>query len=103
MNTCILAHVHMCICCLHVPNIYNGKFVLFKYASRAHCCSYHRLLDIKHMVMLTYFFRGNLLSPHRLLSLISSKGSFMCTFQQTGHHKPQPLMDQLWTTGWNGK
>ena len=27
----------------------------------------------------------------------------ICTFPQTGQHIPQPLMDQLWTTGWNGK
>ena len=33
-----------------------GKFVLCNDASRA-----HRLLDIKHMVIVTYFFRGNLL------------------------------------------
>ena len=39
--------------------------------------SYHRLLDIKHMVIMTYFFRQNPLSSHRLLFLISRKGSFM--------------------------
>ena len=29
------------------------------------------------MVIVTYFFSGNPLSPHRLLFLISSKGSFI--------------------------
>ena len=28
--------------------------------------------------------RGNLLPPHRLLFLINSKGSFICTIPQTG-------------------
>ena len=28
--------------------------------------------------------RGNLLSPHRLLLSIDSKGSFICTIPQTG-------------------
>ena len=42
--------------------------------------SYHRLLDVKHMVLLTYFFRGNQLSPQRLLVPISSKGSFIMHF-----------------------
>ena len=35
-------------------------------------------------------------TAHRLLLLISSKGSFICTFPQTGQHIPQPLTDQLW-------
>ena len=39
--------------------------------------SYHRLLDVKHMVILTYIFRGNMLPPHRILILISSKASFI--------------------------
>ena len=65
----------------------NGKFVLFNGASRAHWFSYHRLLDIKHMAIVTYFFRGNLPSPHRLLFPISSsRGSFICTFPQTQQH-----------------
>jgi hypothetical protein len=47
-------------------------------------------------------FKGNQLPPHRLLFPISSKGSFICTLPQTGQHIPRPLMNQLWTTGWNG-
>ena len=58
----------------------KGKFVLFIDASRAHQFSYHLLLDITCMVTLTYFFRGNPLTPHRLLFPISSKVSFICTF-----------------------
>ena len=42
--------------------------------------SYHRLLDVIHMVTLTHFLEGNPLPPHRLLFSISSKGSFICTF-----------------------
>ena len=38
------------------------KFVLFIYSSRAHWFSYHRLLDVKYMTIVTYLFRGNLLS-----------------------------------------
>ena len=52
--------------------------------------------DIKHMVIVTYFFKGNPLLPHRLLFPI-------CAFPQTGQHITQPLMDQLWTTGSNRK
>ena len=37
------------------------------------------------MVIVTYFFRGYPLYPHRLLFLIGSKGSFICTFTQTAH------------------
>ena len=81
----------------------KGKFVLFNDVSGAHWIWYHRLLDIKHMLIVTYFFRGNPLSPYSLLFPISSKGSFICVFPQTGRYIPQPLMDQLWNTGWNGK
>ena len=42
--------------------------------------SYHRLLDVIHMVTLTHFLEGNPLPPNRLLFSISSKGSFICTF-----------------------
>ena len=47
--------------------------------------------------------RGNPLPPHGLLFLINSKGSFICTIPQTGLHIPQPLLHQLWSTGWNAK
>ena len=53
------------------------------------------------MVILTYFVRGNPLSP--LLFPISSPVSYICTFAQAGQHIPQPLMDQLWISGWNKK
>ena len=57
------------------------KFVLFNDATGTHWfLSYHRLLDVIHMVALTHFLEGNPLPPHRLLFLISSKGSFICTF-----------------------
>ena len=69
------------------------KFVLFNNVSRAHLFSYYRLLDVKYMVVMIYFVWENPLSLHRRLFLISSKGSFICTFPQTGQHIPQPLMD----------
>ena len=45
--------------------------------------------------------RGNPLPPHGLLFPINSKGSFICTIPQIGLHIPQPLLHQLWSTGWN--
>ena len=56
---------------------WKGKFVLFNDTSWAHWFSYHHLLDVKQMVIVTYFFRGKLLSPYRLLNPINSKGSFI--------------------------
>ena len=57
------------------------KFVLFNDATGTHWfLSYHRLLDVIHMVTLTHLLEGNPLPPHRLLFSISSKGSFICTF-----------------------
>ena len=78
-----------------MPILWKEKFVSINDASRAHRFSYHRLLDIKHMVIVTYFSRGNPLSPHSLLFPISSKGSFIYTFPWTGQHIPQSLMDQF--------
>ena len=52
----------------------------------------YRLLDIKHVVIVTHSFRGNPLSPQRLLFPVSSKGSFISTFPQTGQHIPHPLI-----------
>ena len=42
--------------------------------------------------------RRNLLSPHGLLFLISSKGSFICT-DRIAH--TTAFVNQLWSTGWN--
>ena len=56
------------------------------------------------MVIVTYLFRRNPLSPHRLLFPDKQQGIFyIVTFPQTGQRIPQPWIDQLWTTGWNGK
>ena len=41
----------------------------------------------------------NPLPPHGLLFLTSSKGSFICTINRLVH--TQPLLHQLWSTGWN--
>ena len=46
---------------------------------------YLRLFGIRHMVKDHSDSRkGNLLPPHRLLLLINSNGSFICTIPQTG-------------------
>ena len=46
---------------------------------------YSRLYGIRHMVKdHSDNKRGNMLPPHRLLFLISSKVSFICTIPQTG-------------------
>ena len=50
------------------------------------------LLDIKHTVIVTYFFRTNLQAPHRVLFPI---WVISCTFPQTEQHIPQPLLDKL--------
>ena len=58
---------------------------------------YLRLYGVRHMVKdHSDSERGNLLPPHRLLFPISSKGSFICII-------PQPLLYQLWSTGWKEK
>ena len=63
---------------------------------------YIRLYGIRHMVKdHSDSERGNPLLPHGLLFPISSKGSFICIIPQTGLHIPQPLLYQLWSTGWN--
>ena len=46
---------------------------------------YLRLCGVRHMVKdHSDSEKGNLLPPHRLLLLINSKGSFICTIPQTG-------------------
>ena len=46
---------------------------------------YLRLYGVRHMVKdYSDSEKGNLLPPHGLLFLISSKGSFICTIPQTG-------------------
>ena len=64
-----------------------------------HIDFHHQLLDIKHMFIVTYFFRGNLLLTNKLLFAISSKGSFICTFpsDRTGHTTAfdGPVVDHL--------
>ena len=52
---------------LQIPKKKRGKFVLFNDASRAQWFSYHWQLDVKLMVIVTYLFWGNPLSPHMLL------------------------------------
>ena len=58
----------------------QGKFLLFNDTSRAHW-----LLNVKHMVIVTYFFRRNPLSLHRLLFLISSKGYMHFPIDRRAH------------------
>ena len=59
----------------------NGN-VLFNDELNTFCL---RLYGIRHMVKdLSDSEKENPLPPHRLLFLISSKGSFICTIPQTG-------------------
>ena len=58
----------------------KGKFVLINDTAREHWFSYHRLMDIKYMVIVTYFFRLNLLLPHRLLYPDKQQGIFYTHF-----------------------
>ena len=65
---------------------------------------YLRLYGVRHMVKdHSDSEKGNPLPPHRLLFPINSKGSFICTIQQTEWHIPRPLLHQSWSTGWNKK
>ena len=50
-----------------------------------HSTFYLQLYGVGHMVKdHSDSEKGNLLLPHRLLFLINSKGSFICTIPQTG-------------------
>ena len=54
---------------------------------------YLRLYGFRHMVKdHSDSEKGNPLQPHRLLFLINSKGSFICTIPQTGLHIPRPFV-----------
>ena len=65
---------------------------------------YLRLYGVGHMLKdHSDSERGKPLPPHGLLFLISSKGSFICTIPQIGEHRPQLLLHQSWSTGWNEK
>ena len=65
---------------------------------------YLRLYGIGHMIKdHSDSERGNLLPPHGLLFLNSSKGSFICTIPQTGWYIPWPLLHQSWSTSWTLK
>ena len=79
---------------LNVYNIRKEGNVLFNDALNTF---YLWLYGVGHMVEYhSDSERGNPLPPHRVFFSISSKGSFICTI-------PQPLLHQLWSTGWNEK
>ena len=65
--------------------------VLFNDALNTFCL---RLYVVRHMVKdHSDSEKGNPLPPHRLNFFpINSKGSFICTIQQTGEHIPRPLL-----------
>ena len=63
---------------------------------------YLRLYGVRHMAKdHSASEQGNPMPTHRLLFLISSKGSFICTMPQTGYHIPRSLLYQSWSTDWN--
>ena len=62
--------------------IYRERNVLFNDALNTF---YLQLYGVRHMVNdHSDSEKGNPLPPHRLLLLINSKGSFICTIPQTG-------------------
>ena len=86
---------------MHSRERERERNVLFKDALNTF---YLWLYGVKHMVKdHSDSEKGNPLPPHRLLLSINSKGSFICTIPQTGLHIPQPLLHQLWRSGWNEK
>ena len=65
---------------------------------------YLPLYGVRHMVKdHSDSEKRNPLPPHRLLLSINSKGSFICTIPQTGLNISRSLLNQSWSTGWNGK
>ena len=77
---------------LRIPRVgrERERNVLFNEALKTF---YLWLYGVRHMVKdHSDSEKGNLLSPHRLLLSINSKGSFICTIPQTGYHIPQPLL-----------
>ena len=72
----VINGIHNCVGCTSIFDpTYFLLFLLFLFndATGTHWfLSYHRLLDVIHMVMLTHFLEGNPLPPHRLLFSISS-------------------------------
>ena len=106
---CVYARVYMHeYNCIYIymnvyahTNIWKEGSVLFNDTLNTF---YLWLYGVRHMVKdHSDSERGNLLPPHGLLFLISSKGSFICTIPQTGYHIPQPLLHQSRSTGWNEK
>ena len=84
-------------------NVMTGRKEMFLFNDALNSF-YLRLYGVRHMVKdHSDSEKGNPLPAHRLLFLISSKGSFICTIPQTGYHIPQPLLHQSWSTGSNEK
>ena len=76
---CIQEH---CIKPIHVKEKERERNVLFNDALNTF---YLGLYGVRHMVKdHSDSEKGNPLPPHRLLLLINSKGSFICTIPQTG-------------------
>ena len=66
IDTHTLSHQHTNHICTLSPTHTQVKFVLFNDATGTHWfLSYHRLLDVIHMVTLTHFLEGNPLPPQK--------------------------------------
>ena len=78
----VYMHVCMCVCiCMYVTvcsDVMRERNVLFNDALNTF---YPRLYGVRDH---SDSEKGNPLPPHRLLLLINSKGSFICTIPQTG-------------------
>ena len=82
------------LCCRQGLKLREKKKSLFSLMMPLeHIDFHHRLLDVKYIVIVTYFFRGNLLSSQRLLFLISSKGSLYAL-----SHRQDSTYNSLWCT-----
>ena len=95
VHVCVCACVYACICVIskyislstttacNISLVFvRERNVLFNDTLNTF---YLKLYGVRHMVKdNSGSEKGNLLSPHRLLLLINSKGSFICTIPQTG-------------------
>ena len=110
--------LHVCLCpfiywpeSVHLPSTYQGIHSS-TYPSTISVCQ----LNLKHLCSLTqcekeilfnntfntfYFWLFD--AGHNVKDHSDSTGSFICIIAQKGYFIPWPLVNQLWSTGWNEK
>ena len=68
----------------------NNQRKVFSLTTPLEHIDFH-IMDIKHMGIVIHIFRGNLLSPHRLLFLISCPTRYrLVTMHTPGDHETEP-------------